>query len=122
MKREILSGLGHLAAQERKLDVQKRIGIKRALANGMTRAEVAKALGITPAQLDYLDGTKRYVAAKKARPSVRTKLPGESVADYAARTGQKLITVQKQVQQGRFPGKVVEVPVGKRVYHRIISA
>lgn len=122
MSAEILTGLRLIAAEERKLGARRRIAVKHALTNGFTRAEVAKALDITVDQLDYLNDRSSAVAKKRSRPSVRQELPGESAKDYALRTGQKRVTIEKQLEQGRFPGQVIEVEVGQRTLRRIIAA
>lgn len=119
---EMLTGLRVLAASEARLREKKLVAVELALLGGLTRAQVAEALGISVDQLDYLNNRSGAVAKKRSRPSVKQELPGESAKDYALRTGQKPVTIEKQLQQGRFPGQVIEVEVGQRTFKRIVAA
>jgi hypothetical protein len=116
---EILTGLRVIAAQEKKLHETKRLAIKHALANGLTRAQVADALGISVDQLVYLDGTTPSSRAKRARPSDRQGLPGISAAEYASLHGLTRDAVQKKLKRGEI--RFEDVPNGRRTLRRIIA-
>jgi hypothetical protein len=102
-------------------------GVRAALADGVSWAEIAEAAGLKAAAATWRwSGTDTEIAARheagrkrSARPSaVPTGLPGLSVAEAAARLGVTVQAVYLRVSRGKLLSQTIELPDG-RSYKRV---
>lgn len=118
LQEDALERLRNIAADEAALLERKQIAVKYARSNGVTRGRIADALGISTAQVDYLDNSTPAIAQKRARPSRAVELPGVSVTRFAANSGLTRDAIYRRIRSGTL--KAQEVSVGRRTVFRIL--
>lgn len=105
--------------------------VREAIASGAGWEDVADASGLSPSAAKYRwagdDATigarqEASRARKRERPSsVPTDLPGESVAEAAARLGVTPQAIYQRVTRGQLAARTVELPDGRK-YKRVFDA
>ena len=105
--------------------------VREALDAGATWDGVADAAGLSPSAAKYrwagdddAIATRQEASRKRKRDrpsSVPTDLPGESVAEAAARLGVTPQAIYQRVSRGLLEARTVELPDG-RTYKRVFLA